>query len=148
MPQLHRLRLRQKRVSAQLFALYVLRWMRSRRGTWRKKKQKVVSELMKKHSSKRNRFWLPILVLALGVTLALGGCARTGPASSGGSVPSGQSTSGSGQTGTGQTGSGNASSDINALQQLDQQTQNDVNTLNNDQNNANQNPGNDQETQP
>ena len=98
---------------------------------------------MKKQSSRRNRFWLPIIVLALGVALALGGCARNGPASSGGTVPGGQSTSGSGQT-----GSGDASSDINVLQQLDQQTQNDVNTLNDDQNTANQNPGNDQETQP
>ncbi len=108
---------------------------------------------MQKQSKTRSRFWLPIIVLVLGVALALGGCARSGPASSGGTVPSTQSTGGSGQTGTGQTGtgqtgSGNASSDIDALQQLDQQTQNDVNTLNNDQNNANQNPGNDQETQP
>jgi hypothetical protein len=99
--------------------------------------QKV--EPMSKTTRKRRRFWMPVVVVALGLTLGLGGCARNGAAGSG-NVPSSQSTNGSGQS------AGN--SDVQQLEQLEQQTQNDVNGLNNDQNNANQNAGNDQETQP
>ena len=89
---------------------------------------------MKKQASRRNHLWLPIIVLALGFALAFGGCARGVPASSGSAAPNTQNTSASTQSGSG-------SSDVNALQQLDQQNQNDLDGLNNDQNNASQNTG-------
>lgn len=94
-----------------------------------------------KNASRRRRFWLPLVVLALVVALALGGCAR-GAQNSG--VSGNPTTSSSSQT----PGGSSASDELNHLQQIDQQNQNDANGLNNDTQNANQNNGNDQETQP
>ena len=93
---------------------------------------------MTRTTSKRQRFWMPLVVLALAAALALGGCARHNNAGNG-TPPSGQSTS---------PGQSAGDSDVQQLQQLDQQTQDDLNSLDNDQNNADQNAGNDQETQP
>jgi hypothetical protein len=99
-----------------------------------------------KTKSKRRSFWLPLVVLALVVALALGGCAR-GAQNSG--VPGNPTTSSSSQTpGAGNPGGSSTNDELNHLQQIDQQNQNDANGLNNDGQNANQNTGNDQETQP
>jgi uncharacterized protein YceK len=89
--------------------------------------------------STRQRFWMPLVLLALAVALALGGCARHNGASNGAPASS-QSTTSPGQSA--------GASDVQQLEQLDQQTQNDLNSLDTDENNANQNPGSDQETQP
>ena len=97
-----------------------------------------------KAMSKRQRFWLPLIVLALAGALALGGCAR-GVNTSG---ASGQNTSSQSSSTAGQSGGSSTSNDINRLQQIDQQNQNDQNGLNTDGQNANQNTGSDQEVQP
>jgi TolA-binding protein len=102
---------------------------------------------MTKATSKGRRFWLPLVILALAVALALGGCARgaqnTGATGSQSTTGASQPTSVSTQPGTGST-----NDELNQLQQVDQQTQNDLNTLNNDEQNANQNTGSDQEVVP
>lgn len=98
-----------------------------------------------KNTSKRRRFWLPLVVLALVAALALGGCAR-GAQNSG--VSGNPTTSSSSQTPGASNPGGSSSDELNHLQQIDQQNQNDANGLNNDTQNANQNNGNDQETQP
>ncbi len=90
-----------------------------------------------KATSKRKRFWLPLVALALAVALALGGCAR-GVQHSG--VPGSSSQA---------PGAGSSTNDeLNHLQQIDQQNQQDENSLNTDEQNADQNPGSDQEVMP
>ncbi|HEY7350166.1 MAG TPA: hypothetical protein VH599_17740 [Ktedonobacterales bacterium] len=93
-----------------------------------------------KATSKRKRFWLPLVILALAVALALGGCARsvqnTGASSS-------QTTNGAGNSGQTST-----NDELNHLQQIDQQNQHDSDTLDNDEQNANQDSGTDQEIIP
>jgi hypothetical protein len=98
---------------------------------------------MKDHKS----FWLPMVVLAVVFLLALGGCARGGNSSntSGNQTTSGQTP---GSTSTTTSGGSSVSDELNRLQQIDQQNQNDNNSLNTDDQNANQNNGSDQDTQP
>ena len=95
----------------------------------------------------RKSFWLPMVVLAVVFLLALGGCARGGNSSntSGNQTTSGQTP---GSTSTTTSGGSSVSDELNRLQQIDQQNQNDNNSLNTDDQNANQNNGSDQDTQP
>jgi TolA-binding protein len=98
-------------------------------------------------TKKRQRFWLPLVVLALVIALALGGCAK-GAQNTG--APGNQTTNSSQTPGStaSPSGSSNTSNELQHLQQTDQQNQNDLNNLNNDDQNANQNNGNDQEIVP
>ncbi|GEM_PF-1889961 len=98
---------------------------------------------------KRNRFWVPLVVLMLAAALALGGCAKA--AQNGAGSPGTTQNPGTSQATntTSQNGnSGNTSQEIQQLQQIDQQNQNDQNTLNTDDQNSNQNNGSDQEVTP
>jgi hypothetical protein len=95
------------------------------------------------------RFWLPMLVLGLAVLFALGGCARGINAGNSGNTQGNLPTTSSQTPGTTTTSSGgDISAELNRLQQLDNQNQTDNNSLNTDDQNANQNFGNDQETTP
>jgi hypothetical protein len=109
--------------------------------------QRMRRSVMTTRKSKRQRFWLPVIVLALAVALALGGCARGGQA--GGPSSSGQTTT-QNTTGSsaGASGQNNTQQELQNLQGVSQQNQNDLNGLGDDDNNTNQNQGNDQETQP
>src|ERR1051326_1875611 len=94
----------------------------------------------------RKSLWLPMAVLAVVFLLALGGCVRganTGNTS--GNQATGQTP---GSTSTTTSGGSSASDELNRLQQIDQQNQNDNNSLNTDDQNANQSQGSDQNTQP
>jgi uncharacterized protein HemX len=94
-------------------------------------------------------FYLPVIVLALAAALALGGCARgihTGSAPNSSQTTSGPS---AGATTTpAATGQDNTQQELQNLQGINQQNQDDLNTLGNDDKNTNQDQGNDQETQP
>ncbi len=88
-----------------------------------------------KVTNKRERFVLALAALAL-AALALGGCAR-------GAQSSGLPGSGSSQTPT-----SSPTTELNQLKQINQQNADDVQTLAEDEQNANQNAGNDEEILP
>jgi len=98
---------------------------------------------MNMQTRSKQRWLLPFVALVLAAALALGGCGRGVQNNTGAS----SSQSASQATGSSSQGS-SASQELQQLQQLDQQTQNDLNTLSNDQQNADQNQGSGQEIVP
>lgn len=86
------------------------------------------------------RFAWGVVVVGLGIALALGGCgARTAHQNTGATASGGQQTqtTGGATTGVSTPTTTSNSNAAQAVQNLDQQTQNDTNTLNNAQNDAN-----------